>query len=79
MTAHNFSNAPPHAITHYRPAKGFLDAETKTGSRRFVSAKKHSEVGTRTTLSGAVDGIEFTFPHEPRFSRKLQALRITRA
>src|SRR2546422_9740476 len=70
VAAHDLSQAPPDTITHSRAAQGLLDAEAKTALRQFVGAKKNCEVGTRAALSGAVDGIKFSAPHQPRFARK---------
>ena len=70
MAAHDLSQAPPDTITHYRATQGLLDAEAKTALRQFVGAKKNCEVGTRAALSGAVDSIKFSAPHQPRFARK---------
>jgi hypothetical protein len=79
MAAHNLTNAPPDAIAHYRAAELLLDAEAKTALRQLVGAKKNSKVGTRAALPGAVYGIEFAAPHQPRVAREFQAPRITRA
>jgi hypothetical protein len=70
VAAHDLSQAPPDTITHYRATQGLLDAETKTALRQFVGAKKNCEVGTRAALSGAVDSIKFSAPHQPRLARK---------
>jgi hypothetical protein len=45
----------------------------------LVGAKENCEVGTRAALPGAVHGIEFAAPHQPRLARKLQAPRAIRA
>jgi len=60
---------PPDPIAYYRAAQGFLDAEAESALRQFVGAEENSEVGTRTALSGAVDSIKFSAPHQPRFAR----------
>src|SRR6266513_1354635 len=70
VAAHHLAQAPPDTITHYRATQGLLDAEAKTALRQFVGAKKNCEVGTRTARSGAVDGIKFSAPHQPRFAPK---------
>jgi len=67
---HYLAQAPPDPIAHYRAAQSFLDAEAKTALRQFVGAKENCKVGTRTALSGPVDGIKFSAPHQPRFARK---------
>jgi hypothetical protein len=79
MAAHHLAEAPPNAIAHHRPAKRLLDTETKTALRQIVDAEKNSEVGTRTALSGAVNSVKFSAPHQPRFARKFQAPCLTRA
>jgi hypothetical protein len=78
MTAHDLSNPPPHAIAHHRAAQSLFDAEAETALRLLVGAKKNSEVGTGAALSGAVYGVKFSPPHQPRRAGELQA-RITRA
>jgi hypothetical protein len=70
VAAHDLAQAPPDTIAHYRAAQGLLDAESETALRQFVGAKKNCKVGTRTALSGAVDGIKFSAPHQPRLARK---------
>jgi hypothetical protein len=70
VAAYDFAQAPPDTITHYRAAQGLLDAESETALRQFIGAKENCEVGTRTALSGAVDSIKFSAPHQPRLARK---------
>jgi hypothetical protein len=70
VAAHYLAQAPPDTIAHYRAAQGLLDAESETALWQFVGAKKNCEVGTRTALSGAVDSIKFSAPHQPRLARK---------
>jgi hypothetical protein len=79
MAAHYLSCAPPDAIAHHRAAEFFLDAEAESAVRQLVGAKKNGEVGTRAALSGAVYGVEFSAPHQPRLAREFQALRLSRA
>ena len=79
MAAHNLSNAPPDAIAYHRAAQCLLYAETEAAHRQLVGAKKNCEVGTRAALPGAVHGIEFAAPHQPRLARKVQAPGATRA
>jgi hypothetical protein len=45
----------------------------------LVGAKKNREVGTRAALPGAVHGVEFSAPHQPRCAREFRASRLTRA
>src|SRR5260370_12002391 len=66
-------------IAPYRAAQGLLDAEAKTALRQFVGAKKNCEVGTRAALSGAVDGVKFSAPHQPRLARKQIPVRTRTA
>src|SRR5437899_11340175 len=70
VAAHDLAQPPPDPIAHYRAAQGLLDAESETALWQFVGAKKNCEVGTRTALSGAVDSIKFSAPHQPRLARK---------
>jgi len=70
MAARDLSQAPPDTIAHYRAAQSLLDAEAKTAPRQFVGAKENCKVGTRTALSGAVDSIKLSAPHQPRLARK---------
>ena len=70
MAAHDLAQAPPDTIAHYRAAQRLLDAESETALRQFVRAEKDCKVGTRTALSGAVDSIKFSAPHQPRLARK---------
>jgi len=70
VAAHDLAQAPPDTIAHYRAAQGLLDAESETALGQFVGAKENCEVGTRTALSGAIDGIKVSAPHQPRFARK---------
>jgi hypothetical protein len=79
MAAHDLADAPPDAIAHYRASERFLDAEAETAPRQLVGAKKNGKVGTRAALSGAVHGIEFAAPHQPRVAREFQAPRLSRA
>jgi acetyl esterase/lipase len=78
MAAHDLADAPPDTIAHHRAAERFLDAEAETALRQLVGAKKNGEVGTRAALPGAVHGIEFSAPHQPRSTREFQAPRLTR-
>src|SRR6267154_2773229 len=70
VAAHCLAQTPPDPIAHYCTAQGLLDAEAKTALRQFVGAKENCEVGTRTALSGAVDSIKLSAPHQPRLARK---------
>jgi len=70
VAAHDLAQAPPDTIAHYRAAQGLLDAEAESALRQFVGAEENCEVGTRTALSGAVDSIKLSAPHQPRFARK---------
>ena len=79
MAAHDLADAPPDAIAHYRAAERFLDAEAETALRQLIGAKKNGKVGTRAALSAAVNGIEFSAPHQPRVAREFQAPRLSRA
>jgi hypothetical protein len=75
VAAHHFAQAPPDTITHYRAAQGLLDAEAESALRQLIGAEKNGEVGTRAALSGAVDSIKVSAPHQPRFTRKRIPLR----
>jgi hypothetical protein len=79
MAAHDLANSPPDTITHYRATQGLLEAEAKAALRQLIRAKENSEVGTRAALPGAVHGVKLSAPHQPRFARKLQAPRASRA
>jgi len=79
MVAHDLANPPPNAIAYHRAAERFLDAEAEAGPRQSIGPKENSEVGTRAALSGAVDGVKISAPHQPRVARKIQAPRFTRA
>jgi hypothetical protein len=79
MASHHLSHPPPDAIAHYRAAESLLDAEPKAALRQFVGAKKNSEVGTRSALASAIHSVKFSAPHQPRFTRKIQSPRVTRA
>jgi hypothetical protein len=69
VAAHDLTQTPPDTIAHYRATQGFLDAEAESALRQFVGAEKNCEVGTRTALSGAVNSIKLSAPHQPRFAR----------
>jgi len=75
VAAHDLAQTPPDTIAHYRVAQGLLDAEAETALRQCVGAKKNCKVGTRTALSGAVDSIKLSAPHQPRFARVNIAVR----
>ncbi len=79
MAPHDLSHAPPDAVAYYRAAQCLFNAETEAAHRQLVGAKKNCEVGTGPAFPGAVHGIEFAAPHQPRLARKLQAPGITRA
>jgi len=79
MAAYDLANAPPDAVAHHRAAQRFFDAEAEAAHRRLVGAKKNCEVGTGSALPGAVHGIEFAAPHQPRLARKFQKPGTTRA
>jgi len=79
MAAHDFSNSPPDAIAHHRPAQRLLNAETEAGYRQLIGAKENCEVGTGSALPGAVHGIELAAPHEPRLARKFHPPGTIRA
>jgi len=79
MAAHDFSDAPPDTISHYRAAQSFFYAEAKATLRQLIGAKKNCEMGTRTALSGTIYGVKLSTPHQPRAARKLQAPRLIRA
>src|SRR6266481_7953696 len=66
VAAHDLAQAPPDPIAHYRSTQSLLDAEAESALRQFVGAEKNCEVGTRTALSGAIDGIKLSAPHQPR-------------
>jgi hypothetical protein len=76
MAAHDLAQTPSDTIAHYRAAQGLLDAEAESALRQFVGAEENCEVGTRTALSGAVDSIKFSAPHQftqlggPRLTRR---------
>jgi len=70
VAAHYLAQAPPDPIAHYRAAQSFLDAEAEAALGQFVGAKENCEVGTRTALPCAVDGIKLSAPHQPRFARE---------
>jgi len=70
VAAHYLAQAPPDTIAHYRAAQSFLDAEAEAALGQFVGAKENCEVGTRTALPCAVDGIKLSAPNQPRFARK---------
>jgi hypothetical protein len=75
MLAHQFPDAPPHAIAHYGIAQGLLDAETETRLRQIIRAKEDREVGTRAALARSINGIKITAAQEPRLARELETLR----
>jgi len=77
VTTDNFADTPPHAIADDGPAQRFLYAESKSALRQIVGAKKNGEVGIRSALTGAVDGIKVSTPHDARVTRKLQNLFFT--
>ena len=79
MAAHDLSHAPPDAIAHHCPAQRLFNAETEAAHRQLVGAKKNCEVRTGSAFPGAVHGIEFAAPHQPRLARKLQAPGTIRA
>ena len=79
MAAHDFSHTPPDAVAHYRAAQRLLDAKSKPRFRQLVRAKENSEVGIRAAFAGAIHGIKFSPPHQPRRAGKFQTLRLTRA
>src|SRR6266852_8161105 len=70
VAAHDLAQAPPDPIARYRTSQGLLDAEAETALQQLVGAEENGEVGTRTALSGAVDRIKLSAPHQPRFTRK---------
>src|SRR5258708_3131725 len=70
VAAHDLAQSPPDPIAHYRTAQSLLDAEAESALRQFIGAEKNCEVGTRTALSGAIDGIKLSAPHQPHFARK---------
>jgi hypothetical protein len=82
VAAHDFAQAPPDTIAHYRAAQRFLDAKAESALPQFVGAEENCEVGTRTALSGAVDGIKLSAAHQfthlrgPRFARINVTTRI---
>jgi len=59
-----FSHAPAHPVTHHRSAQRSLDAEPKAALRQLVRFQEHGEVGTRSALSVAVNGVEVRFAHQ---------------
>jgi hypothetical protein len=63
VAAHDLAQAPPDTIAHYGSTQSLLDAEAESALRQFVGAEKNCEVGTRTALSGAIDGIKLSAPH----------------
>jgi hypothetical protein len=75
VTADDFPQAPPHAVTHHRAAQSLLDAEPEAADRLSTGANENSEVGTRAALAGAVHQVELTFPHQLGFARELLARR----
>jgi hypothetical protein len=79
MATHDFSDSPPDAIAHHRPAQGLFDAEAEAAHRQLVDAKESCEMGTGSALPGAVHGIKLSSPHQPCLARKLQTHRTTRA
>lgn len=79
MAAHDFSQSAPYAVACHRPAERFLYAESKATHRQLVGAKEYCEVRTGAALSGAINGVKFASPHEPRLTRKVQAPGIIRA
>jgi hypothetical protein len=79
MATHDFSNSPPDAIAHHRPAQRLFNAETEAAHRRLVGAGKYCEVGTGAALPGAVHGIEIAAPHQPCLARKVHPPGTTRA
>src|SRR5229473_3698198 len=62
VAAHDFAQAPPDTIAHYRSTQSLLDAEAESALRQFVGAEENCEMGTRTALSGAIDGIKLSAP-----------------
>jgi len=68
----NLAQTAPDSIAHNRTAESLFYAEAKPALREIVHLCKSSEVGTRTALAGAVDGVKLRLLHKPDFARKLQ-------
>jgi len=79
MAPHDLAHAPPDAVAYHRAAQRLFNAETEAAHRQLVGAEKNCEVRTGPAFPGAVHGIEFTAPHQPRLARKLQAPGTIRA
>ncbi len=79
MAAHDLSYTPPDAVAYDRAAQRLFNAEPEAAHRRLVGAEKNCEVGTGPAFPGAVHGIEFAAPHQPRLARKLHAPGTIRA
>jgi hypothetical protein len=73
MTANSFAQAAANAVSHYRAAQRFFNAEAKAAERQLIGAKKNHEVRTGTPASGAIDGVEISAAHQARLARKIQA------
>ncbi len=71
MQPRDFPQAAPDSIAHNRTAESPLDAEAKPALREIVRLYKSCEVGTRTALSGPIDGVKLRLLREPDFARKL--------
>ena len=79
MAPHDLSHAPPDAVAYHRAAQRLFNAETEAAHRQLVGAKKNCEVGTGPAFPGAIHGVEFAAPHQPRLAWKLQAPGTIRA
>jgi hypothetical protein len=58
----DLAQTAPDSIAHNRTSESLFDAEAKPALREIVRLYESSEVGTRTALAGAVDGIELGLP-----------------
>jgi hypothetical protein len=64
MEPNHFSDATPHAVTHYRPAEGPLDTESEAALRQIVRSQENGEVRTRAAFPVAVNSVEIRFAHQ---------------
>ena len=64
MKAHDFPDAPAHAIAHYRAAESTLDAEAETALRQVVRFRENGEVGIGTALPMTVNRVEVRLAHK---------------
>jgi len=76
VATHNLPHPAPDTVPGHRAAKRSFDAESKTALGQFINAKENRKVRTGPALSGTIDGIEVSTPHEPRLPRKPLSRRL---